>query len=91
MLEIIKVIYFTFNFSFFTFSAKQVLELAGSQQTTFTDLMAQMGLAASLKPDSEFTLLAPLNDAFSGKQNVYSMFIRICRISCIFLTVVFIY
>ncbi|XP_077340295.1 periostin isoform X3 [Lithobates pipiens] len=46
-------------------SAKQVLELAGSQQTTFTDLMAQMGLAASLKPDSEFTLLAPLNDAFS--------------------------
>ncbi|CAI9570804.1 unnamed protein product [Staurois parvus] len=46
-------------------SAKQVLELAGSQQTTFTDLMAQMGLAASLKADSEFTLLAPLNDAFS--------------------------
>ncbi|KAM5181782.1 periostin isoform 2-T2 [Mantella aurantiaca] len=46
-------------------SAKQVMELAGSQQTTFTDLMAQMGLAASLKPESEYTLLAPLNDAFS--------------------------
>ncbi|XP_018409748.1 PREDICTED: periostin [Nanorana parkeri] len=46
-------------------SAKQVLELAGSQQTTFTDLMAQMGLAASLRPEAEYTLLAPLNDAFS--------------------------
>nr|DBA32587.1 TPA: hypothetical protein GDO54_000369 [Pyxicephalus adspersus] len=46
-------------------SAKQVLELAGSQQTTFTDLMAQMGLAASLRPEAEYTLLAPLNDAFN--------------------------
>ncbi|KAM8976023.1 periostin [Pelodytes ibericus] len=46
-------------------SAKQVLELAGSSQTTFTDLMAQMGLAASLRPEAEYTLLAPLNDAFS--------------------------
>ncbi|XP_066438683.1 periostin isoform X2 [Eleutherodactylus coqui] len=48
-------------------SAKQVLELAGSQQTTFTDLMAQMGLAASLRPEAEYTLLAPLNDAFSDE------------------------
>ncbi|XP_053312315.1 periostin [Spea bombifrons] len=46
-------------------SAKQVMELAGTQQTTFTDLMAQMGLAASMRPDAEYTLLAPLNDAFS--------------------------
>uniref|UniRef100_A0A8C5LUI3 Periostin n=1 Tax=Leptobrachium leishanense TaxID=445787 RepID=A0A8C5LUI3_9ANUR len=46
-------------------SAKQVLELAGSQQTTFTDLMAQMGLAAALRPEAEYTLLAPLNDAFT--------------------------
>ncbi|CAH2225033.1 periostin-like isoform X4 [Pelobates cultripes] len=48
-------------------SAKQVLELAGSQQTTFTDLMAQMGLAAAMRPDAEYTLLAPLNDAFSDE------------------------
>ncbi|XP_073518670.1 periostin isoform X6 [Phyllobates terribilis] len=48
-------------------SAKQVMELAGSQQTTFTDLMAQMGLAASLRPEAEYTLLAPLNDAFSDE------------------------
>ncbi|XP_044141097.1 periostin isoform X2 [Bufo gargarizans] len=48
-------------------SAKQVLELAGSRQTTFTDLMAQMGLAAALRPEAEYTLLAPLNDAFSDE------------------------
>ncbi|MEE6472386.1 hypothetical protein FKM82_009601 [Ascaphus truei] len=48
-------------------SAKQVIELAGSQQTTFTDLMAQLGLAATLKQDTEYTLLAPLNGAFSDE------------------------
>ncbi|XP_040847422.1 periostin isoform X1 [Ochotona curzoniae] len=46
-------------------SAKQVLELGGKQQTTFTDLVAQLGLASSLKPDGEYTLLAPMNNAFS--------------------------
>lgn len=48
------------------FAAKQVMELAGKQQTTFTDLVAQLGLASSLKPDGEYTLLAPVNNAFSG-------------------------
>uniref|UniRef100_A0A4X2LJY2 Periostin n=1 Tax=Vombatus ursinus TaxID=29139 RepID=A0A4X2LJY2_VOMUR len=46
-------------------SAKQVIELAGKQQTTFTDLMAQLGLASRLKPDGEYTLLAPTNNAFT--------------------------
>uniref|UniRef100_G3T4M0 Periostin n=1 Tax=Loxodonta africana TaxID=9785 RepID=G3T4M0_LOXAF len=46
-------------------SAKQVIELAGSQQTTFTDLVAQLGLASSLRPEGEYTLLAPVNNAFS--------------------------
>ncbi|XP_062957714.1 periostin isoform X3 [Cynocephalus volans] len=46
-------------------SAKQVIELAGSQQTTFTDLVAQLGLASALRPDGEYTLLAPVNNAFS--------------------------
>ncbi|XP_053564396.1 periostin isoform X5 [Bombina bombina] len=46
-------------------SAKQVLELTGSQQTSFTDLMAQLGLAAALRPEAEYTLLAPLNGAFT--------------------------
>uniref|UniRef100_A0A2K6N2W9 Periostin n=1 Tax=Rhinopithecus bieti TaxID=61621 RepID=A0A2K6N2W9_RHIBE len=46
-------------------SAKQVTELAGKQQTTFTDLVAQLGLASALRPDGEYTLLAPVNNAFS--------------------------
>ncbi|XP_028903808.1 periostin isoform X3 [Ornithorhynchus anatinus] len=46
-------------------SAKQVIELAGNQQTTFTDLVAQLGLASSLKPEGEYTLLAPVNNAFT--------------------------
>lgn len=47
------------------FTAKQVIELAGNQQTTFTDLVAQLGLASTLRPDGEYTLLAPVNNAFS--------------------------
>ncbi|XP_075055118.1 periostin isoform X3 [Mixophyes fleayi] len=58
-------------------SAKQVLELTGSQQTAFTDLVAQMGLAASLRPEAEYTLLAPLNDAFSS--DVLSMDQRVLK------------
>ncbi|XP_075419023.1 periostin isoform X8 [Tenrec ecaudatus] len=46
-------------------SAKQVIELAGNQQTTFTDLVAQLGLASSLRPEGQYTLLAPVNNAFS--------------------------
>uniref|UniRef100_A0A8I3WYA9 Periostin n=1 Tax=Callithrix jacchus TaxID=9483 RepID=A0A8I3WYA9_CALJA len=46
-------------------SAKQVMELAGKQQSTFTDLVAQLGLASALKPNGEYTLLAPVNNAFS--------------------------
>uniref|UniRef100_A0A8B9DHT9 Periostin n=1 Tax=Anser cygnoides TaxID=8845 RepID=A0A8B9DHT9_ANSCY len=46
-------------------SAKQVIELGGAQQTTFTDLVAQLGLASSLRPEGQYTLLAPLNGAFS--------------------------
>ncbi|XP_009070023.1 PREDICTED: periostin [Acanthisitta chloris] len=46
-------------------SAKQVIELGGAQQTTFTDLVAQLGLASYLRPEGQYTLLAPLNGAFS--------------------------
>ncbi|XP_009947750.1 PREDICTED: periostin isoform X2 [Leptosomus discolor] len=46
-------------------SAKQVFELGGAQQTTFTDLVAQLGLKSSLRPEGQYTLLAPLNGAFS--------------------------
>ncbi|XP_074842982.1 periostin isoform X2 [Carettochelys insculpta] len=46
-------------------TAKQVLELAGDQQTTFIDLIAQLGLASALRPEGKYTLLIPLNEAFS--------------------------
>ncbi|XP_024050416.1 periostin-like isoform X10 [Terrapene carolina triunguis] len=46
-------------------SAKQVIELASDQQTTFIDLLAQLGLVSSLRPEGQYTLLAPLNGAFS--------------------------
>ncbi|XP_041116219.1 periostin-like isoform X2 [Polyodon spathula] len=46
-------------------SAKQVLELTGSSHTTFTDLIAKMGLAAAMRAEGEYTLLAPFNEAFS--------------------------
>lgn len=54
------------------FTAKQVIELAGNQQTTFTDLVAQLGLASALRPDGEYTLLAPVNNAFSGRSWILS-------------------
>nr|XP_012996364.2 LOW QUALITY PROTEIN: periostin [Cavia porcellus] len=59
-------------------SAKQVTELGGKQQTTFTDLVAQLGLASSLKPDGEYTLLAPVNNAFSD--DTLSMDQRILKV-----------
>ncbi|XP_010633500.1 periostin isoform X1 [Fukomys damarensis] len=59
-------------------SAKQVMELAGKQQATFTDLVAQLGLASSLKPDGEYTLLAPVNNAFSD--DTLSMDQRILKV-----------
>jgi len=48
------------------FAAKQVIELGGAQQTTFTDLVTQLGLASSLRPEGQYTLLVPQNRAFSG-------------------------
>ncbi|XP_064413868.1 periostin isoform X3 [Latimeria chalumnae] len=48
-------------------SAKQVLELAGKEQTTFKELITQMGLTASLRRGGEYTLLAPLNGAFTDE------------------------
>ncbi|NXQ99212.1 POSTN protein, partial [Sagittarius serpentarius] len=46
-------------------SAKQVIELGGAQQTVFTDLVLQLGLASFLRPEGQYTLLVPLNGAFS--------------------------
>ncbi|KAM6907512.1 periostin-like [Xenentodon cancila] len=46
-------------------SAKDVTELIGITQSTFRDMMTEMGFVAAMGPKTEYTLLAPLNGAFS--------------------------
>ncbi|XP_064158290.1 periostin, osteoblast specific factor b isoform X2 [Anguilla rostrata] len=46
-------------------SAKQVTELIGESQGTFGDMVAELGLAAAMRPKEEYTLLAPVNTAFT--------------------------
>uniref|UniRef100_A0AAY4EY91 Periostin n=1 Tax=Denticeps clupeoides TaxID=299321 RepID=A0AAY4EY91_9TELE len=48
-------------------SAKQVMELVGSSQSTFSDMVAELGLAAAMRPKAEYTLLAPLNGVFTDE------------------------
>ncbi|KAM9469360.1 periostin, osteoblast specific factor b [Clarias gariepinus] len=48
-------------------SAKQVMELVGSSQATFGDMISELGLSAAMKPKAEYTLLAPLNVAFNDE------------------------
>uniref|UniRef100_A0A8D3DEI8 Periostin n=1 Tax=Scophthalmus maximus TaxID=52904 RepID=A0A8D3DEI8_SCOMX len=47
-------------------SAKEVMELVGESQSTFTDMVSELGLAAAMRPQTEYTLLAPLNAAFTS-------------------------
>ncbi|XP_051973376.1 periostin isoform X2 [Xyrauchen texanus] len=46
-------------------SAKQVMELLDNSQSVFRDMVSELGLSAALKPETEYTVLAPLNGAFS--------------------------
>ncbi|XP_029302830.1 periostin, osteoblast specific factor b isoform X3 [Cottoperca gobio] len=48
-------------------SAKQVMELVGESQSTFGDMVSELGLSASMRSDAEYTLLAPLNVAFNDE------------------------
>ncbi|XP_076591142.1 periostin, osteoblast specific factor b isoform X3 [Chaetodon auriga] len=59
-------------------SAKQVMELLGSSQSTFGDMVSELGLSAAMRPEVEYTLLAPLNVAFNDE--VMSMDQRLLRI-----------
>ncbi|XP_070826294.1 periostin, osteoblast specific factor b isoform X2 [Chaetodon trifascialis] len=59
-------------------SAKQVMELLGSSQSTFGDMVSELGLSAAMRPEAEYTLLAPLNVAFNDE--VMSMDQRLLRI-----------
>lgn len=46
-------------------SAKEVMELIGETQSTFSDMVSELGLASALGPKTEYTLLAPVNTAFT--------------------------
>ncbi|KAJ0004566.1 hypothetical protein NQD34_010780 [Periophthalmus magnuspinnatus] len=48
-------------------SAKEVIELTGESQSTFTDMVSELGLAAALGPKAQYTLLAPQNSAFTNE------------------------
>lgn len=43
------------------------MELMGDSQATFTDMVSELGLAAAIGPKTEYTLLAPVNAAFTGE------------------------
>ncbi|XP_069576801.1 periostin isoform X2 [Brachyistius frenatus] len=48
-------------------SAKDVMELIGDSQSTFNDMVSELGLAAAIGPKTQYTLLAPLNAAFTNE------------------------
>uniref|UniRef100_A0A672R7J6 Periostin n=1 Tax=Sinocyclocheilus grahami TaxID=75366 RepID=A0A672R7J6_SINGR len=59
-------------------SAKQVMELIGKSQSIFSDMVSELGLSAAMQPETEYTILAPLNGAFSDE--VMSMDQRLLKI-----------
>lgn len=65
--------FFFFNFLYYFILAKQVMELVGDSQSTFRDMVAQLGLSTAMKPKADYTLLAPLNIAFNGRSDRCTM------------------
>ncbi|KAA0703976.1 Periostin [Triplophysa tibetana] len=59
-------------------SAKQVIELIGTSQSLFKDMVSELGLFAAMQPKTEYTVLAPLNGAFT--EEVISMDERLFKI-----------
>ncbi|XP_051539577.1 periostin-like isoform X2 [Myxocyprinus asiaticus] len=59
-------------------SAKQVMELVGPSQNIFSDMVSELGFSAALKHKTEYTVLAPLNGAFSDE--IMSMDQRLLKI-----------
>ncbi len=43
------------------------MELTGISQSVFNDMVSELGLSAAMQPETEYTILAPLNGAFSGE------------------------
>lgn len=53
------------------------MELMGKEQSTFTDLVSELGLSAAMMSDAEYTLLAPLNIVFNGESSTAQFIMRI--------------
>lgn len=43
------------------------MELLESSQSTFTDMVSELGLSGGMRSDAEYTLLAPFNSVFTGE------------------------
>ncbi len=43
------------------------MELMGDSQSTFSDMVSELDLAAAMGPKTEYTLLAPVNTAFTSE------------------------
>ncbi|XP_047450823.1 periostin, osteoblast specific factor b isoform X5 [Mugil cephalus] len=48
-------------------SAKQVTELLGTSQSTFGDMVSELGLSAAMRPGIEYSFLAPHNAVFTDE------------------------
>uniref|UniRef100_H3CX37 Periostin n=1 Tax=Tetraodon nigroviridis TaxID=99883 RepID=H3CX37_TETNG len=48
-------------------AAKEGLELLGDSQMKFSNMVSEVGLAAAMRPKTEYTILAPVNTAFSNE------------------------
>ncbi|CAN9501852.1 unnamed protein product [Ophioblennius macclurei] len=48
-------------------SAKEVMELVGESQSTFSDMISELDLAAALGPKTEYSILAPVNAVFTNE------------------------
>lgn len=46
------------------------MELLGTSQSTFGDMVSELGLSAAMRPKAEHTLLAPVNSAFTSKSSI---------------------
>ncbi|XP_067889553.1 periostin-like isoform X2 [Heterodontus francisci] len=59
-------------------AALQVLELTIGKQTTFYDLVKETGISAAFTQDNDYTIFAPMNDAFN--ENVMALDQRLLKL-----------
>lgn len=54
------------------------MELLGKSQSTFSDMVSELGLAGAMRAEAEYTLLAPFNAAFTGESHNVHYIICLC-------------